>query len=636
MMKISGFSEKIPFRWLLIGMIVLIIIIITGLILNVNYHSSRANLELEVLSLQENTEFSIIQSIILVDRGLKLFDLSLDYKLNNEMKHLLSAYQEHEGAPAAIDLDRLKKIFGEGYELYIINETGVIEYTTYAPDHLLDFSQYPQFYSRLTRIREGNQFISDRITQDISTGIFRKFVYHPTPDHRFILEISYTNDELQEVRSSLKIHSATSQIKAMNSYLTSIRIFNWMGDEIGNSTYLQEEERTQFITEVLDTREVLQIHKPGSDLYTRYLFVNLQENGNPPEMNLVAELTYTKAPIEQQLHNLLITHLIIALFAVLIGSILAYTTTNLITRPIHYLVEDTADIAKGDLDHPIRRSRLPELQALSLSIQEMIQRLKEMMGNLQASEERLQLQNEELEIRVNERTAELKAALSEQQQTAEALHHANSKLKLLSSITRHDILNKTMTLRSYLELLREMNTTPDEAQYLSEVNNAASAIERHIEFTREYEQLGVRDPVWFKLSDLSGEGVAGTIRINYECGDVEIFADPMLEKVFSNLLDNTLRHSEKATEVRVHCTKKDSRLLIIWEDNGVGVPDNEKEQIFNQGFGKNTGYGLFLIREILEITGMDIHETGVYGEGARFEIVVPEGRFRIMNDDSES
>ncbi|MDO9540126.1 MAG: HAMP domain-containing sensor histidine kinase [Methanocalculus sp.] len=610
-------------------MIILIIIIVSGLILNVNYHSSRENLESEVLSLQENTEFSLLQSIILVDRGLKLFDLSLDYKLNKEMDLFLSAYRDVRGDPAEIALDRLKTSFGEGYELYIINETGVIEYTTYSPDYLLDFSIYPQFYSRLTRIREGDQFISDRIAQDFSTGIFRKFVYHPTPDHRFILEISYTNDELQEIRSSLKILSATSQIKAMNPYLTSVRIFNWRGDEVGNSSYLREEERTSFITEVLDTREVLQIHKPESDQYTRYLFVNLQENGNPPEMNLVAELTYTKAPIRQQLYNLLITHLMIALFAVLIGSILAYTATNLITRPIHHLVEDTAAIATGDLNHKIRRSRLPELQALSSSIQEMIQRLKEMMISLQASEERLQIQNEELEIRVNERTAELKATLSEQQQTADALYHANSKLKILSSITRHDILNKTMTLRAYLELLQDMKTTPDEAQYLMEVNKAASAIERHIEFTREYEQLGVRDPVWFSLSNLIGESLTDDIQIKNECESVEIFADPMLEKVFSNLLDNTLRHSENATEIRIHCTQMDSHQLITWEDNGVGVPDNEKERIFDQGFGKNTGYGLFLIREILGITGLTIHETGVYGEGARFEIVVPEGRFRI-------
>jgi len=42
------------------------------------------------------------------------------------------------------------------------------------------------------------------------------------------------------------------------------------------------------------------------------------------------------------------------------------------------------------------------------------------------------------------------------------------------------------------------------------------------------------------------------------------------------------------------------------------------------GFGKNTGFGLFLSREILALNGITIRETGVFGRGARFEIAVPE------------
>ncbi|HNQ30521.1 MAG TPA: sensor histidine kinase, partial [Methanolinea sp.] len=49
---------------------------------------------------------------------------------------------------------------------------------------------------------------------------------------------------------------------------------------------------------------------------------------------------------------------------------------------------------------------------------------------------------------------------------------------------------------------------------------------------------------------------------------------------------------------------------------------------FEKGYGKGTGLGLFLSREILSITGMTIRETGIPGEGARFEIVVPKGMWR--------
>lgn len=68
---------------------------------------------------------------------------------------------------------------------------------------------------------------------------------------------------------------------------------------------------------------------------------------------------------------------------------------------------------------------------------------------------------------------------------------------------------------------------------------------------------------------------------------------------------------------------------MLIEDDGKGIPTNIKGRIFNKGFGSNTGLGLFLTREILGITGMQIIETGVEGKGARFEIRVPEGHFRF-------
>jgi signal transduction histidine kinase len=69
--------------------------------------------------------------------------------------------------------------------------------------------------------------------------------------------------------------------------------------------------------------------------------------------------------------------------------------------------------------------------------------------------------------------------------------------------------------------------------------------------------------------------------------------------------------------------------VVVFEDNGTGIAAAEKERIFERGYGKNTGLGLFLAREILALTGIAIRETGVPGTGVRFEIVVPEGVYRL-------
>jgi len=70
-------------------------------------------------------------------------------------------------------------------------------------------------------------------------------------------------------------------------------------------------------------------------------------------------------------------------------------------------------------------------------------------------------------------------------------------------------------------------------------------------------------------------------------------------------------------------------LVIACEDDGIGIGAGEKEMIFERGYGKNTSFDLFLIREILAITGMTIRETREPGKGARFEISVPCGPYRL-------
>ena len=114
--------------------------------------------------------------------------------------------------------------------------------------------------------------------------------------------------------------------------------------------------------------------------------------------------------------------------------------------------------------------------------------------------------------------------------------------------------------------------------------------------------------------------------------NIEIYADPLLKKVFFNLIDNSLRHNgAKMSYIRVTASQNPSKideLVISVEDDGLGVGKEDKPHLFTKGFGKNTGLGLYLSKEILSITGLTIQETGEPGKGARFEILVPKGKYR--------
>ncbi len=212
----------------------------------------------------------------------------------------------------------------------------------------------------------------------------------------------------------------------------------------------------------------------------------------------------------------------------------------------------------------------------------------------------------------------------------DALSAANKKLGLLSGITRHDVLNKLTVLLSHLSLMEKKTGDPDLLSHIAKAKKAGDGIRQQIEFTRLYQGLGLHEPQWEDAGRIVRTlQVPPGIALVAPVHGVEILADPLLVKVFENLLDNAVRHGQKATTITVTVKESDGGLTVTFEDDGIGIPAEEKEKIFDRGFGKNTGLGLFLVREILAITGMTISETGTPGTGARFEIAVPKGAYRI-------
>jgi signal transduction histidine kinase len=165
---------------------------------------------------------------------------------------------------------------------------------------------------------------------------------------------------------------------------------------------------------------------------------------------------------------------------------------------------------------------------------------------------------------------------------------------------------------------------------------ATDKIHKMVTFTTEYKDLGTHLPVWTNLYDAfqsarSSIDAAG-VQITPEpaCQELELFCDPMLTKVFHQLIDNSLRHGKTVSEISLLWKQENGGATIVCEDNGTGIADSVKPTLFQRGNGKKTGYGMFLVHEILAISGFTITETGTTGKGVRFEIVVPAGSFRVV------
>ena len=218
-----------------------------------------------------------------------------------------------------------------------------------------------------------------------------------------------------------------------------------------------------------------------------------------------------------------------------------------------------------------------------------------------------------------------------------ALKVVNKKLNLLSSITRHDIKNQLMVLDGNLTLMAKRHLVPASEELLRKSESAVDRISAMIDFTKEYENVGVQAPIWQNVRLLVEEEaknvVLGPIKlVNDVPIGIEIYADPLTAKMFHNLIDNAIRHGVKVTTLHFFMEVTDGTRAIICEDDGVGISSDMKKELFTHGSGKGHGFGLFLSSEILSITGISIEENGEPGKGAKFVIKVPAEGLRITKE----
>jgi len=223
--------------------------------------------------------------------------------------------------------------------------------------------------------------------------------------------------------------------------------------------------------------------------------------------------------------------------------------------------------------------------------------------------------------------------ITERKRVEEALRGVNRKLNILSNVTRHDIINQLMALERNLTLLENRQSDHAFDEHLRKAEAAAKRISTMIRFTKEYQDIGVHSPLWQDVRVLIDTGMRhimpGAIKVvNDVPAGIEMFADPLITKVFHNLINNSMRHGGNITTIRFSVEEVEGAHVIICEDDGVGISADMKEKLFTQGSGKDHGYGLFLSREILDITGITITEAGALGRGARFVITTPASGLR--------
>jgi PAS domain S-box-containing protein len=206
----------------------------------------------------------------------------------------------------------------------------------------------------------------------------------------------------------------------------------------------------------------------------------------------------------------------------------------------------------------------------------------------------------------------------------------NEKLGVVGKLTRHDARNKLSVIANNLYLAKQRLAGDHSGlEYLGDIESAIGQIEEIFDFARTYEMLGVEELSYVNVEKSVDEAAMlfselSSVKLVNECHGLTVMADSLLRQLFYNLIDDTLKHGEKVNQIRVYYEEGEDQLKLVYEDDGVGIPEDEKKLIFKEGYGKGTGYGLYLIKKMCETYGWTIQETGKPGKGAKFTITIPK------------
>ena len=250
--------------------------------------------------------------------------------------------------------------------------------------------------------------------------------------------------------------------------------------------------------------------------------------------------------------------------------------------------------------------------------------------------ESLRQYNEVLFRKLEKKVKQLEDEVAEHRKSEERTLLANRKLALMTEVTYQDIQNKVTALRGFTELSRNPKEASDRIDFIDKQMEILETIQNLIKKTKDYLEMGTDNSRWIALEEIipmqmSLQSQKHTVSLVFDLHGLEIYTDPLIARVFYNLIHNAIGHGEHVTRISFSCREDPVGLRLVCEDDGVGIPSDKKRQIFNRIVGGEGKFGLFFVREFLTLFGMSIQETGIPGKGARFEITIPKGAYRFIN-----
>lgn len=206
-------------------------------------------------------------------------------------------------------------------------------------------------------------------------------------------------------------------------------------------------------------------------------------------------------------------------------------------------------------------------------------------------------------------------------------------VRLLNKAMLVGIQKNLFVIEGGVALLEDEKVEESRNHILEIISGASRKISLDIQIWKEYECIG--ETFWQDIENaITRARCSFPKRIEAKVDVIpgKVNANNLFPFVLENLIENTIKHSGKEfPKVSISSQVEGDYILLVYEDDGIGIDFLKKEEIFKQHYGKNTFFGLFFAREIIKMMDGTIKEVGIPGQCARFEIRIPLQHFRFCN-----
>ncbi len=218
--------------------------------------------------------------------------------------------------------------------------------------------------------------------------------------------------------------------------------------------------------------------------------------------------------------------------------------------------------------------------------------------------------------------------------------------EFLNSIFRHDASNMINVCHGYLNLLQDTNLSETQKKYITEAMSSARGVISIIEKVSKLQKIEREETKELSLTKLvrnvveksqfqaNKKGIQIDLKIPSFSSKVQ--AGGLLEDVFINLIGNSIQHSG-CNKINISGKETENEIICSIEDNGRGISEEDKKNVFNQGFKKGkhagSGLGLFLVKRITENYRGTIDVSDSSLGGVKFDVHLKKGEPQSQTQD---